>query len=119
VVPIPGWSWWKPWKWPEYVLRWLRGWYEVREARYKADKAKVDLEEAVKDQELADREREISAMVRKIRKLQNEYQAQYPGRHVVPQIVPAREDNPEIFQEAMRRLEEQARANQQWPPRCR
>jgi hypothetical protein len=48
-VHIPGLSWWRLWKWPEYLIKWLKGIHEVREAGYKAEKAKIEKQIAEND----------------------------------------------------------------------
>jgi len=55
------------WKWPEYLLKWCKGWYELREAKHKAREAEVRAERAKTDwfeekcyqslRELAEKER--------------------------------------------------------------
>jgi hypothetical protein len=37
---------WKPWEWPERAIKWTKGFHEVREANYKAEKAKLELEDS-------------------------------------------------------------------------
>lgn len=37
-------SWWtllKPWNWPEYLLKWGKGWNELRESKYRKQEAKI------------------------------------------------------------------------------
>ncbi len=118
---LPANPWWKFWNWPEYALKVLREWYETAEAKHKADKAKIELQDAVKDQVSADRERAIKEMMWQIQRTRNDCQEKHKGRHVVPTITPSPEDDPEIFLEAMRRLDhnEAGHSHIKWPPRWR
>jgi len=102
---LPEWSWWKPWEWPGYILTWLRGWEEWKEAAAKrrSAEAKASISEA--RVLTAQFQAKVAEMIRKIRKTENEIAAKYPNANMRPEIRPAPDDDVEIFHEAKRQID--------------
>jgi hypothetical protein len=97
------WSWAKPWEWPGHILNWLKGWSEYREAAHRARKAKVDADVAEAGKSIALFEIQVLEMLRKLHGLRNDSESKFPGKNIFPIIKPSPEDDPAVFNEAMRR----------------
>jgi hypothetical protein len=97
-------SWLKPWDWPERIIKSLETWHEMKEAS--AKRRVAEAQAAVAEKELAPRvfEANVTQTMREIRKLQNAKRKEHPSRNMVLEIKPAPDDNPEVFDEAMRRI---------------
>jgi hypothetical protein len=112
---MPDWSWWKLWEWPGHILNWLKGWSEYREAAHRARKAKVEADVAEAGQSNVLFEVKVADMIRKFRKQYNDAEAANPGKNIVPIIERLPEDDPDVFNEAMRRMKDETRKPS--PPR--
>jgi len=82
-------------------MKWLRGFHEVREAKYKADAAKIALQKAKTELDESERERKIKEYYDQI---QAECDAHPTIGFAVPnEPKPAPGDDPELLKEAYRR----------------
>jgi hypothetical protein len=107
-------SWLKVWEWPERVMKWLRGLEEWREAKYKADKAKIELETARTTQKAQERERTIIEFYNEI-KTQCEALPKFGfAIPLEPKAAPG--EDPELVREAWLRYkrEIEEKMNQSW-----
>jgi len=52
--------WLKPWEWPERVVRFFREWHAMREAAFKAEKAKIELANVKNIRQTKDRHRDVA-----------------------------------------------------------
>lgn len=96
--------WLKFWEWPGRIMKLIEQWKSMRAALHRERIAKAELDVALAKQPVSLREIEISEMMHQIRKHLNEAK---PG--TVPLIEPDPETNREIWNEAMRRIKQEAR----------
>ena len=126
--------WWtKPWLWPEYFLKWLRGFHEVSEAKAKADKARIELEIAKAQLEhvqvqltidrakLAemDRAQKVALYLQQIKSLDAAAKTEHGSTVGLASVTAGPGEDPELVQEAFRtfRTEGQAPTNPRWRSR--
>lgn len=93
----------KVWKWPEYAMKWLRGYQELKRAVHETKKAEAERCEA--ERKLAEFERDAPTRKRQVEKMDFETRVEKAKRRMVDeQIGKIPEETDEVNSEAMRQI---------------